>query len=55
MEAVALLEKNGVISNNVASGLIAKYKKLLEEHLVYIKEHGEDPEYIANWKWKRTS
>ncbi len=55
MEAVALVERNGVISPNKAAMLVTKYKKLLEEHLVYIKEHGEDPAYIANWQWKKTS
>jgi xylulose-5-phosphate/fructose-6-phosphate phosphoketolase len=54
IEAVALVEKTGVISPNKASELVLKYKRLLEEHLVYIKEHGEDPAYIANWQWKRT-
>ncbi|MBP6949039.1 MAG: phosphoketolase family protein [Candidatus Pacebacteria bacterium] len=55
MEAVVLLEKNEVISPNKATELIHKYKTLLEEHLVYIKEHGEDPSYIANWQWKKIS
>ena len=55
MEAVVLLEKSEVISPNKAAELIGKYKTLLEEHLVYIKEHGEDPSYIANWQWKKTS
>lgn len=55
MEAVELLEKDGVISPSVASSLVLKYKNLLVEHLAYIKEHGEDPEYIANWKWTKTS
>ena len=55
MEAVILVERNGVISPNKASQLVTKYKKLLDEHLVYIKEHGEDPAYIANWQWKRAS
>ncbi|MCF7843550.1 phosphoketolase family protein [Candidatus Gracilibacteria bacterium] len=54
MEAVTLLEKDGVISPNKATEINNKYKKLLEEHLVYIMEHGEDPEYIANWQWKKT-
>jgi xylulose-5-phosphate/fructose-6-phosphate phosphoketolase len=55
MEAITLMEKREVISPNKAAELITKYKKLLEDHLVYIKEHGEDPEYIANWQWKKTS
>lgn len=55
MEAVSLLEKNGVISPSKATSIVAKYKKLLEEHLVYIKEHGEDPDYIVNWQWKKIS
>jgi xylulose-5-phosphate/fructose-6-phosphate phosphoketolase len=54
MEAVGILEKDGVISPNKATDLVTKYKRLLEEHLVYIKEHGEDPDYIANWQWKKT-
>jgi xylulose-5-phosphate/fructose-6-phosphate phosphoketolase len=54
-EALDLMQKNGVISHSKASEIDTKYARLLEEHLVYIKEHGEDPEYIANWQWKRTS
>ena len=54
IEAVALLEKNGVISPNKAAELDTKYKNILKEHLVYIKEHGEDLSFIANWQWKRT-
>lgn len=55
MEAVALLEKSGVLSPNKATEIVTKYKNLLVEHLAHIKEHGEDPEYIANWQWKKTS
>ncbi len=55
MEACALLEKDGVISPNVAKTLVEKYKKMLDEHYVYIQEHGEDPAYIANWKWTKQS
>lgn len=53
IEAVTLLEKEGTLSPNKATELVTKYRKLLDEHLVYIKEHGEDPEYIANWQWKK--
>jgi phosphoketolase len=55
MEAISLMERDGILSPNKASDLIKKYKNLLVEHLAYIKEHGEDPDYIANWQWKKTS
>ena len=50
-EAVGLLSERGVVSEDVAKKLNEKYDKLLDEHLVYIKEHGEDPEYISKWAW----
>ncbi len=54
-QAFELLEKNGVVSPHKATEIITKYDKLLTEHLEYIKEHGEDPDYIAKWQWKKTS
>ncbi|MCX6701794.1 MAG: phosphoketolase family protein [Candidatus Zambryskibacteria bacterium] len=54
-EAVETLSKNGVISVDKANSISNKYVKLLDEHLVYIKEHGDDPEYISKWQWKKTS
>ena len=50
-EAIETLSKNGVISVDNASLIIDKYDKLLSEHLVYIKEYGDDPEYISKWRW----
>ncbi|MFA5889293.1 MAG: phosphoketolase family protein [Candidatus Paceibacterota bacterium] len=52
-EAIEILAKNNVVSVDKAKLINDKYDKLLAEHLVYIKEHGEDPEYIAKWKWSR--
>jgi xylulose-5-phosphate/fructose-6-phosphate phosphoketolase len=54
-EAVQTLSNNGVISVDNANLIIDKYDRLLNEHLIYIKEHGDDPEYIAKWQWKKIS
>jgi xylulose-5-phosphate/fructose-6-phosphate phosphoketolase len=54
-EAIETLSKNGVISVDKANFISNKYVKLLDEHLVYIKEHGDDPEYISKWQWKKIS
>jgi xylulose-5-phosphate/fructose-6-phosphate phosphoketolase len=54
-EAVETLGKNGVIPADKTNLIISKYDKLLEEHLAFIKEYGDDPEYIAKWQWKKIS
>jgi xylulose-5-phosphate/fructose-6-phosphate phosphoketolase len=54
-QAMELMANSGVISPNKATEFVAKYDKLLAEHLVYIKETGEDPDYIAKWQWKKIS
>ena len=54
-EAIETLGKNGVIPVDKANLISNKYDKLLEEHLVFIKEYGDDPEYIAKWQWKKIS
>jgi len=54
-EAVETLSKNSVIGADKAKLLCDKYDKLLSEHLVYIKEYGDDPEYISKWQWKKIS
>jgi len=50
-EAIETLGKNGVISGDKANIISQKYSKLLDEHLAFIKETGDDPEYIAKWQW----
>ena len=52
-EAVETLARVGVISEDKARQVSNKYARLLDEHLVYIKENGDDPEYISKWQWSR--
>jgi len=54
-EAINLLSKNGVVDGGLAESIIKKYENLLSEHNQYIREHGEDPDYIAKWQWKKIS
>lgn len=32
---------------------ISKFDYILRDHRSYIVEHGDDPDYIKNWTWKR--
>ncbi len=50
-EAIELMSKRGIISKDKEVKIINKYDQLLTEHLTYIKEHGDDPEYIKSWQW----
>jgi xylulose-5-phosphate/fructose-6-phosphate phosphoketolase len=54
-DAIETLSKRGIIAGDKAEFISNKYTKLLDEHLVYIKEHGDDPEYISKWQWKKIS
>ncbi len=53
-EAIKLMSDRGVITKEKADGVVEKYKKVLDDHFVYIKEYGDDPEHIASWQWKKT-
>jgi len=55
MESIELLMEKGAISAEKANQIKNKYEKLLLEHNQYIREHGEDPDYIAKWQWKKLS
>ena len=50
-DAMEMLTLRGVIDANEAEKVHIKITKMLEEHRAYIIEHGDDPDYITNWKW----
>lgn len=52
--AIDMIERGSKFNKAVArkkKKLIAMLEKSLEEHHDYICEHGDDPDYIKNWKW----
>lgn len=53
MEAFLFLAQEGVIKPDKAGELVAKYEKKIDEHRAYIIEHGDDPDDITKWVWKR--
>lgn len=53
IEAVNTLAAYDTIPQELAEKIANKYNKKLEEHNAYIREHGDDPEEINTWKWKK--
>jgi predicted CoA-binding protein len=52
LEALDIMEREGVISKEKKEKLTAKYEKILKNHFAYIIKNGADPEGIENWQWK---
>jgi xylulose-5-phosphate/fructose-6-phosphate phosphoketolase len=44
-------EKQGIIDSEELNRLVKKYRAKLAEHQTYIKEHGDDPAEVKDWKW----
>ncbi len=51
MQAIRLASKNNPKVQAEANERISHYEYLLQWFKDYIKEHGNDPEEIAEWKW----
>jgi len=52
MKGVEEMVKQGVITEQIKTDLIAKYTDKLTKHKAYIIEHGDDPKEITDWIWE---
>lgn len=53
MEAFAMGVEQGVIPEVEAYELISSFQEKLNEHRLYVIEHGEDLSEITNWVWEQ--
>lgn len=54
-QAIRLACKSNPHVAACAMDKISKFDYILKEHRSYIIEHGDDPENIKNWNWKRNN
>ena len=52
MKGVEEMAKQGVITEQIKTDLLAKYTDKLTQHKAYIIEHGDDPKEITDWIWE---
>ncbi len=52
IDAFTLLREHNVISDEVTEPLVALYRKKIEDHGIFIRIHGIDPDEIELWQWK---
>jgi xylulose-5-phosphate/fructose-6-phosphate phosphoketolase len=51
MQAASLLAQTNVISSIHAQEIKSFYTQKIQDHTVYIKQHGVDPKEIEEWQW----
>jgi xylulose-5-phosphate/fructose-6-phosphate phosphoketolase len=51
MDAVSMLNHEGVVDKSRANDIHKKYTEKLQKHKMFIIENGIDPDEIENWKW----